>query len=75
MVIIDDLLLMPVKGLWGIVERINEMIEQELNDKESLQKKLLELQLRYEMDEISEEEYQEKEANILSRLEALENDS
>ena len=70
--LIDDILLMPFKGFTGIFKEIYKIADQELNSKETLQKKLLELQMRLEMGEISEEEYEERETEILDRLEELE---
>jgi hypothetical protein len=70
--LIDDILLMPFKGFTGIFKEIYKIVDQELNSKELLQKKLLELQMRLEMGEISEEEYEERETEILDRLEELE---
>ena len=72
--IIDDLLTLPLKGLWGIFETIKEMAEEEMNDTD-LQKKLLELQLLYELGEITEEEFNKSEAEILNRLNELEKNS
>ena len=71
MLLIDDLLLLPIKGLLGIIKKIHEMAERELSDEAYLQEKLLELQLLYEMDEISEEEYNQQEAELRARLNAI----
>jgi uncharacterized membrane protein len=70
--LIDDILLMPFKGFIGIFKEIHKLVDKELNSKEELQKRLLELQMRLEMGEISEEEYKEQETEILDRMEALE---
>ena len=72
MLLIDDLLLwLPIKGFFGIFEKIHEMAERELHDEAYLQEKLLELQLRYEMGEIGEEEYSQQEAWLRARLNAI----
>lgn len=72
MLLIDDLLLwLPIKGFLGIFKKIHEMAERELSDEAYLQEKLLELQLLYEMDEISEEEYSQQEAELRARLNAV----
>ncbi|MBC8234044.1 gas vesicle protein GvpG [bacterium] len=70
--LIDDILKLPFKGFTGIFKEIYKVADQELNSKEALQKKLQELQMRLEMGEISEEEYEEQEEAILDRLEVLE---
>ena len=70
MLLIDDLLLLPVKGFFGIFEKIHEMAERELSDEDYIRERLMELQLRFELDEISEEEYNKQEKELLARLDA-----
>ena len=71
MLLIDDILLLPLKGLVGIFEKIHDMAKEEVSDEKYIMKKLLELQLRYEMDEISEEEYNREEARLQAKLNDL----
>ena len=72
MFIIDDILLAPVKGVVYLAKKIHELAEEELADTgEKLKRELLDLQMLFETDQISEEEYQKGEKNILERLEAL----
>ena len=69
MFILDDLLIgLPAKGLMGILKKIAEMAEAELTDESKISEELLLLQTLYETDQISEEEYQKKEAELLERL-------
>ena len=68
MFIIDDLLLAPLKGVIFIAEKINEVIEKEMSDEGSLKEKLMALQLKFEMDEIDEEEYDRREDELLKLL-------
>lgn len=68
MLLIDDILMLPAKGLIGIFKKIHEMVEQELSDKTNIQKRLTELQLRLELGEISEEEYEREEKELLSQM-------
>ena len=70
MLLIDDLLLLPVKGFFGIFKKIHEMAEQELSDETYLLEKLMALRLRFELDEINEEEYNRQEKELLARLDA-----
>lgn len=70
MLLLDDLLLLPVKGLVGILRRIGEMADRELTDREYMQEQLLELRLRYEMDEIDELEYHRQAVPWEAKLEA-----
>lgn len=70
MFILDDIFLFPVRGVAYIAQKLAEQIDLEQNDETTIQKKLLELQLLYEMDEITEEEYEKREAIIIRRLKA-----
>ncbi len=70
MFLIDDLLALPVKGFLGIFKKIHEMAEQELSDETYLREKLMALRLRFELDEINEEEYNRQEKELLARLDA-----
>jgi hypothetical protein len=71
MFLIDDILLSPVKLLAWLGEKINDVVEKELSDEGLIKEKLMQLQLRFEMDEISDEEYNRQEKEILARLEAI----
>lgn len=68
MFILDDIVFAPVKGLYSIFKVIHDRVEEELYNPEKIQEDLMKLQLRFEMDEISEEEYDELENDLLSRL-------
>ncbi|MBU3978389.1 gas vesicle protein GvpG [Patescibacteria group bacterium] len=71
MLFIDDLLFgLPAKGLVSIFKKITEMAEYELTDESKIKEDLLLLQTMYEIDQISEEEYQKKETVLLERLTA-----
>ncbi len=72
MLIIDDILLLPWKGLMGIFKEIQKQADQELSDPEKLREKLLEAQILFEVDKITEEEYLKREKEIMARLNALE---
>jgi hypothetical protein len=71
MLLIDDLLLLPVKGFFGIFKKIHEMVEYELSDEDYIRERLMELQLRFELNEIGEEEYNQQEKKLLARLDAV----
>jgi hypothetical protein len=69
MFILDDLLIgLPAKGLMGTFKKIAELAEAELTDEAKIREELLLLQTLYETDQITEEEYQNKEAELLERL-------
>jgi hypothetical protein len=69
MFILDDLLIwLPVKGLVGILKTIAEVAESEVSNESRIKEDLLLLQTLYEIDEITEEEYQKREDELLERL-------
>ncbi|MEI7501374.1 MAG: gas vesicle protein GvpG [Bacteroidota bacterium] len=68
MFLIDDILLAPLKGVIFIAEKINEVIEKEMSDEGSIKERLMALQLKFEMDEIDEEEYDRREDELLKIL-------
>ncbi len=72
MLIIDDLLLLPWKGLMGIFKEIQKQADQELGDPGKLRERLLEAQILFEVDKITEKEYLKREKEIMARLNALE---
>ena len=71
MFLIDDILLAPLKGVIFIAEKINEVIEKETSDEGSIKERLMALQLKFEMDEINEEEYDKREDELLKLLENI----
>ncbi len=71
MLLIDDLLLLPIRGFIGIFKKIHEMAVQELSDEDYIRERLMELQLKYELDELSEEEYTKQEKELMERLDAI----
>lgn len=71
MFLIDDILLAPLKAVIFIGEKINEVIEKEMSDEGAIKEKLMTLQLKFEMDEIDEEEYDRREDELLKLLEKI----
>lgn len=71
MFIIDDILLAPLKGVIWLGRKINEIVEKETSDEGRIKERLMELQMRFELDEISEEEYKKQEEELLTRLDAI----
>ncbi len=69
MLLIDDILFGPLKGVLFIANKINEVIEKEMSDEGAIKEKLMALQLKFEMDEIDEEEYDKREDELLKLLE------
>lgn len=71
MFLIDDLLLAPVNGFKFILGQVQKMADQELNDDSVIKDQLLELQMRYELEEVSDEEFKAREAELFARLRAI----
>src|SRR5215212_1828913 len=71
MFLIDDLLLAPISGFKFILGQIQKIADKELNDDTLIKEQLLELQMRYELEEISDEEFREREADLFARLRAI----
>ena len=72
MFLIDDLLLLPFKapvsGFRWIMKQIQTMADNELMDDQVWKERLIELQMRLEVGEISEEDFTAEEAVIFQRL-------
>jgi hypothetical protein len=68
MLIIDDLLWLPAKGLMAVFQKIHELAEAELNDESKLKEQLLRFQTMLELNQISGEEYKARENEIIARL-------
>jgi len=66
------LLFAPVTGLGWIAEQIQERVDIELDQTENLSKRLLALQLAFDMGEIPEEEFEVQEEELLLAIQALE---
>ena len=71
MFLIDDILLAPLKGVIFIGKKINDVIEKEMSDEGSIKERLMGLQLKFEMDEISEDEYAKEEERLMEQLETI----
>ncbi|MDA3818311.1 MAG: gas vesicle protein GvpG [Prolixibacteraceae bacterium] len=60
-----------MKGLIFLAEKINEVIDKETSDEGAIKERLMALQLKFEMDEIDEEEYDKREDELLKLLENI----
>lgn len=72
MFLVDDILLAPLKGVMALGLKLNDMISHDQSDPAKLKEQLMKLQLQFELDEISEEDFQRREADLLSCLDDLE---
>jgi uncharacterized membrane protein len=70
-----DLLTLPVLGaprmVHWLAKKVTEETERELLDEDKVRAQLLELQIRYDLGEVSEEEYERQEEVIVERLNAI----
>ena len=71
MFLIDDILLAPLNGIIWIGKKIGDIVEKEFSDEGLIKEKLMEVQMKFEMDKISEKEYNKQEAELLARLDAI----
>ncbi|HEV8523742.1 MAG TPA: gas vesicle protein GvpG [Terriglobales bacterium] len=71
MFLIDDILLSPISGFKFILRTLQRVAEEQWTDDAPLKERLLELQLKLDSGEISEEEYVRQEAEILRELRAI----
>lgn len=62
----------PISGLMWIGEQIQERTNTEYDAQENLHKQLLSLQLKFDMGELSEEEFDVQEEELLLKIQALE---
>jgi uncharacterized membrane protein len=61
----------PIKGVIWIAEKVAEQAEKELYDEDKVRGQLMELEVRYDLGEISEEEYMAAEETLLERLRVI----
>jgi hypothetical protein len=69
--ILDDILFAPLNGLIFVAKKINDVVEKETSDEGVVKERLMALQLRFELDEIDEEEYDREEDELLKKLERI----
>ena len=68
MLLVDDLLMLPFSGLGLILRTLAKVAEDEYTDDAPVKERLLELQLKLESGEVSEEQYAREEAAIIREL-------
>jgi hypothetical protein len=71
MFLLDGIILSPLTGLIWLGERINDVAQREMTDEGLIKERLMELQLRFELDEIDEEALAKQEKELLERLNAI----
>lgn len=72
MFLLDDILMLPLKlpvsGFNWVMKQIQTMADEELMNDQPWKERLIELQMRLEVGEVTEEEYAEEEQVIFRRL-------
>lgn len=61
----------PIRGVHWLATKVTEAAEGEVLDESKVRGELLELQMRLEMGEITEEEYDEQERVLVERLNTI----
>ncbi len=69
--IIDDILLSPLKLTIWLGKKLRESAYEEMTDESRIHEELLQLQMRYEMEEIDDEKYETEETKLMERLESI----
>ena len=73
MLFIDDLLMLPFTGFRSILATLIKVAQEEYTDDAPLKEELINLQMRLDMGEITEDEYAEAEGQILRALRDVQN--
>ncbi len=69
--ILDDILFSPLKLTIWLGEKLRDAAYNEMTDESKIHEGLLHLQMRFEMEEISEEEYEKQETHLMEQLEMI----
>lgn len=73
MLLIDDLLGLPITGFKFVLRTLQQVAEEQYTDSGPVKEWLLELQMQLEAGDITEQEYNEEEAEIFRQLREIEN--
>ena len=72
MLIVDDILLFPVKGINWVFKQIHELAQDELEgEADRIRESLTDLYMMLETGQITEEEFEQQESILLDRLDNL----
>ena len=69
--ILDDILFSPIKLTVWLGEKLRDAAYQEMTDESKVHEALLHLQMRFEMEEIGEAEYEKEEHRLMEQLEMI----
>jgi gas vesicle protein GvpG len=73
MFLIDDILGLPFSGFNFVLRTLQRIAEEQYTDDAPVKEQLLELQLKLESGEITEDQYTQEEAAIIRQLREIEN--
>lgn len=72
MLLVDDLLVASLHGLLWVARKIDDALEQQQEqEEEELKAQLRELHQRLEAQQLTEQEFEAREAELLDRLDAI----
>jgi len=75
MLLVDNILFSPIKGINWIFKEIHKLAEEELSgESDRIRESLTELYMQLETGQITEEEFERQESDLLDRLDALDED-
>ncbi|MDO9529588.1 MAG: gas vesicle protein GvpG [Syntrophales bacterium] len=69
--IVDDILFAPIKVPVWIAKKLSESAEKEKTDDSRIYEDLLNLQMRYELGEVGDEEFDRQETRLMEKLEEI----
>ena len=69
--VVDDIIFAPIKFPVWVSKKLSESAEKEMTDDSRIYEDLLELQMRHELEEISDEEYDKQETRLMEKLEEI----
>jgi hypothetical protein len=69
--ILDDILFSPIKFTIWLGEKLRDAAYSEMTDETKIREGLLHLQMQFEMDEITEAEYEKQETLLMEKLEMI----
>lgn len=73
MFLIDDLLLMPARGIMAVFREVHNAAQQDVaNEAEAIRTELSELYMLLETQQLSEEDFDQRERELLDRLDEIE---
>lgn len=73
MLLVDDLLLAPIRGLFWVCRKIHQAVQEEMaGEAEAITAELRELHMMLETGRITEAQFSDRERTLLDRLDAIE---